>query len=61
MFLLLGDILESISSRRDYGGQTKSEEHGCDCFIIFIHAQQSGLYRIYLQGPHSKYTINLIR
>nr|CAH0103904.1 unnamed protein product [Daphnia galeata] len=50
----IGELLETISSCRDNGGQPKIEEVVSDCFVIFIHAQQSGLYRIHLQGPNSK-------
>ncbi|XP_046461247.1 ral GTPase-activating protein subunit beta-like isoform X2 [Daphnia pulex] len=49
----IGDLLETISSCRDNGGQQKADVVS-DCFVIFIHAQQSGLYRIHLQGPNSK-------
>ena len=60
IFFNQGDLLETISSCRDTrenGGQQKIEELVSDCFVIFIHAQQSGLYRIRLQGPNSKYVL----
>ena len=45
------DLLENLPSCRD--------SDPSDCFVIFIHAQQSGLYRIHLQGPPSRYWVNV--
>ncbi|XP_032791568.2 ral GTPase-activating protein subunit beta isoform X2 [Daphnia magna] len=50
----IGDLLETILNGRENVGHVKTEELVSDCFVIFIHAQQSGLYRIHLRGPHSK-------
>lgn len=54
-------MLETISNGRDNVGHVKTEELVSDCFVIFIHAQQSGLYRIHLRGPHSKYALNYMK
>ena len=36
-------------------GNKRIGEQSNENFIIFIHAQQSGLYRIHLRGRQSRY------
>lgn len=49
-----GDILANLHNRPVSDSSSIDHDDVNDYFFIFIHAQQSGLYRIALQGPPSK-------
>lgn len=55
---LIGDLLGSTSSAQETisaAGNIRIEDRVNDCFVIFIHALKSGLYRIHLKGPQSRF------
>lgn len=45
--MFTGDLLVYTSTGLEVQGSLKSQ----DCFIIFLHALNSGLLRVKLQGP----------
>lgn len=55
-FLCIGELLGITQLHDSSTGGQKIADQMSDCFMIFIHAQQSGLYRIRLKGPLSRYS-----
>lgn len=37
------------------GGSIRAEDRIQECFIIFIHSLKSGLFRVHLKGPQTRY------
>jgi hypothetical protein len=38
-------------------GSFRVEERIQECFVIFIHSLDSGLFRVHLKGPQTRYLI----
>jgi len=47
-------LLASTQSETEPTGSTTNIDRVNECFVIFIHALKSGLYRIHLKGPPSR-------
>jgi len=52
-----GDLLAATQSGAEPVSSTASVDRVNECFVIFIHALKSGLYRIHLKGPPSRINI----
>jgi len=53
----IGDLLSCTQSGQEAVTATGNIDRLNECFVIFIHALKSGLYRIHLKGPPSRINV----
>lgn len=55
--LPIGDLLAATQSGTEAAGSAANIDRVNECYVIFIHALKSGLYRIHLKGPASRINV----